>query len=79
MPVRIVDYTLSGPGVQILAPVHPLEAELRRKQEYGKPIDIGSDVWIGGAALILLLVGVRLLAPNSSVSARSHCEAAVKN
>jgi maltose O-acetyltransferase len=51
--VRIGDYTLFGPGVQILTPLHPLEAELRRKQEYGKPIEIGSDVWVGGGALIL--------------------------
>jgi maltose O-acetyltransferase len=57
-PVEIGDYTLIGPGVQILTPVHPLNAELRRRQEYGKPITIGSDVWIGGAALIL--AGVRI-------------------
>ena len=56
--VRIGDYTLFGPGVQILTPMHPLSAELRRKQEYGKHIDIGSDVWVGGGALIL--PGVRI-------------------
>jgi maltose O-acetyltransferase len=52
-PVKIGDYTLFGPSVQILTPVHPLDAELRRKQEYAKPIQIGSDVWVGGGALIL--------------------------
>jgi maltose O-acetyltransferase len=51
--VRIGDYTLFGPSVQILTPMHPLDAELRRKQEYGKPVDIGSDVWVGAGALIL--------------------------
>lgn len=56
--VRIGDYTQFGPGVQILTPLHPLEAALRRKQEYGKPIDIGSDVWVGAGALIL--PGVRI-------------------
>ncbi len=56
--VRIGDYTLLGPGVQILPPLHPLDATLRRSQEYGKPIEIGSDVWIGGGALIL--AGVRI-------------------
>jgi maltose O-acetyltransferase len=56
--VRIGDYTQFGPGVQILTPLHPFDAELRRKQEYGKPIDIGSDVWVGGGALIL--AGVRI-------------------
>ncbi len=56
--VRIGDYTLFGPGVQILTPVHPMNAELRRREEYGKPIEIGADVWVGGAALIL--PGVRI-------------------
>ena len=57
-PIKIGDFTLFGPSVQILTPVHPLEAGLRRKQEYGKPIEIGSDVWVGGGALIL--PGVRI-------------------
>jgi maltose O-acetyltransferase len=57
-PVRIGDYTLFGPGVQILTPVHPMNAELRRREEYGKPIEIGADVWVGGGALIL--PGVRI-------------------
>lgn len=56
--VRIGDYTLFGPGVQILTPVHPMNAELRRREEYGKPVDIGADVWVGGGALIL--PGVRI-------------------
>jgi maltose O-acetyltransferase len=50
--VKIGDYTQFGPGVQILTPMHPFNAELRRKQE------IGSDVWVGGGALIL--PGVRI-------------------
>jgi len=56
--VRIGDYTLFGPGAQILTPVHPMNAELRRREEYGKPIDIGADVWVGDGALIL--AGVRV-------------------
>ena len=56
--VRIGSYTLFGPAVQIYTPMHPLDAELRRKQEFGKPVDIGSDVWIGGGAIIL--PGVRI-------------------
>jgi maltose O-acetyltransferase len=51
--VRIGDFTLFGPAVQVLTPMHPLDAALRRKQEYGKPVEIGSDVWVGAAALIL--------------------------
>jgi maltose O-acetyltransferase len=56
--VRIGDYTMFGPAVQIYTPLHPLDAELRRKQEYGKPVEIGSDVWVGGGALVL--PGVRI-------------------
>ncbi|EIM30979.1 MULTISPECIES: sugar O-acetyltransferase [Microvirga] len=51
--VRIGDYTLFGPAVQILTPMHPLDPALRRKQQYGKPIEIGSEVWVGAGALIL--------------------------
>jgi maltose O-acetyltransferase len=51
--VRIGDYTLFGPGAQVLTPVHPLDPALRRKKEYGKPIEIGADVWVGAGALIL--------------------------
>ena len=50
--VKIGDYTLFGPSVQIYTAAHPLNADLRRKQEFGKPIEIGSNVWIGGGAII---------------------------
>ncbi len=51
-PVTIGDFTLFAPAVQILTATHPLNAELRRRQEFAKPIVIGSDVWVGGAAII---------------------------
>ena len=57
-PVRIGSFTLFGPAVQIYTPMHPMNAEQRRREEYGKPIDIGSDVWVGGGAIIL--PGVRI-------------------
>lgn len=50
--VTIGDYTLFGPAVQIYTATHPMNAELRRKQEFAKPIEIGSDVWVGGGAII---------------------------
>lgn len=56
--VRIGDYTLFGPAVQIYTPMHPFNAVLRRQQEFGKPVEIGSDVWVGGGAIIL--PGVRI-------------------
>lgn len=51
--VTIGDYTMFGPGVQLLTPVHPMNAAERRLKEYGKPISIGNDVWVGGGALVL--------------------------
>jgi maltose O-acetyltransferase len=56
--VRIGSFTLFGPAVQIYTAMHPMNAELRRAQEYAKPVEIGDDVWVGGAAIIL--PGVRI-------------------
>src|SRR3984885_5058805 len=50
--VKIGDFTLFGPAVQIYTATHPMNAQLRRKQEFAKPIEIGSDVWVGGGAII---------------------------
>ena len=50
--VRIGDHVFIAPGVHIYTATHPLKAELRRTQEFGKPVTIGSDVWIGGKAII---------------------------
>lgn len=66
--VTIGDHTLIGPGVQILTPLHPLDAVERRRREFGKPIDIGADVWIGGGALVL--AGVRI-GPRAVIGAGS--------
>src|SRR5262245_54191126 len=56
--VRIGDFTLFAPAVQILTATHPMNAELRRKQEFAKPISIGSDVWVGGGAIVCPGVGI---------------------
>jgi maltose O-acetyltransferase len=56
--VRIGDFTLCGPAVQIYTPRHPFSADHRRREEFGKPIDIGSDVWVGGGAIILAGVSI---------------------
>jgi maltose O-acetyltransferase len=71
--VQIGDYTLFGPGVQILTPLHPFNAEQRRREEYGRPIEIGSDVWVGGGALILagVKVGSRTVIGAGSVVTRN--------
>nr|WRX36690.1 hypothetical protein [uncultured bacterium] len=50
--VRIGDFVFVAPGVHIYTATHPLQAELRRTQEFGQPVTIGSDVWIGGKAVL---------------------------
>lgn len=57
--VTIGDKTQIGPGVQILTADHPRDAAERRSGlEFGRPVTIGRNVWIGGGALIL--PGVRI-------------------
>ena len=52
--VTIGERTQIGPAVQIYAADHPRDAETRRAGlEFGRPVKIGSDVWIGGGAIIL--------------------------
>ncbi|WP_233024862.1 sugar O-acetyltransferase [Rhodopseudomonas boonkerdii] len=54
MSVTIGDRTQIGPGVQLLSADHPRDAATRRKMlEFGRPVTIGADVWIGGGAIIL--------------------------
>ena len=58
-PVTIGDRVKLGPNVQLLAVSHPLDRTLRaRGLEYGEPIEIGDDVWIGGGAILLPGVSV---------------------
>jgi maltose O-acetyltransferase len=52
--VTIGDRTQIGPAVQIYAADHPRDAQSRRAGlEFGRPVRIGCDVWIGGGAIIL--------------------------
>ncbi len=71
-PVTVGDHTLFGPAVQIYTATHPLDAELRRTQESGQPITIGSDVWVGGGAIILpgVTIGSRSVVGAGSVVTR---------
>jgi len=51
--VRIGSHCLIGPKVGIYATGHPLDRKLRRSgAEFGAPITIGNDCWIGGHAVI---------------------------
>jgi len=52
--IRVGARCVIGPQVQLLTPDHPRDHERRATGiEYGRPITIGDDVWIGGGALIL--------------------------
>jgi maltose O-acetyltransferase len=70
--VTIGDFAQFGPSVQILTPLHPMDAQRRRAQEYGSPIEIGPDVWVGGGALILpgVKIGARTVIGAGSVVTR---------
>lgn len=58
-PVRIGDNVLFGPAVQIYTATHPMNAAIRRAGlEFARPIEIGSDVWVGGGAIVC--PGVRI-------------------
>jgi maltose O-acetyltransferase len=53
MKVTIGHNVLFGPSVQIYTATHPIDAAERRKWlEFAKPVTIGSDVWVGGGAII---------------------------
>jgi maltose O-acetyltransferase len=70
--VTIGDCTQFGPAVQVYTATHPMNAALRRTQEFGKPIEIGSDVWVGGGAIICpgVRVGSRSVIGAGSVVTR---------
>jgi len=53
-PIRIGDNVLFGPAVQVYTATHPFDATQRRQGlEFARPVEIGSDVWIGGGVIIL--------------------------
>ncbi len=70
--VRIGSFSLFGPAVQIYTATHPMNAALRRGEESGKPVEIGSDVWVGGGAIILpgVRIGARTVVGAGSVVTR---------
>ena len=51
--IRIGNYTLIGPSVQIYTPHHPLDyRERRQEKEFAYPVTIGDDCWIGGGVIV---------------------------
>lgn len=73
MEVTIGDGVLFGPAVQIYAATHPIDASERRSGlELARPVAIGSDVWVGGGAIICpgVTVGDRTVIGAGSVVTR---------
>jgi maltose O-acetyltransferase len=71
--VEIGDRTLFGPAVQIYTANHPIDsAERAQGLESAKPVRIGSDVWVGGGAIILpgVSIGSRCVIGAGSVVTR---------
>ena len=74
MQVKIGSNVLFGPSVQIYTATHPINAVERRKWlEFAKPIIIGSDVWVGGGAIICpgVTIGDRTVIGAGSVVTRN--------
>ena len=52
-PVIFGDDCMLGPRVSVFAAGHPLDPYERRSGlEYGKPVTVGNNVWIGGGAIL---------------------------
>jgi maltose O-acetyltransferase len=73
-PVRIGDRVFVAPNVQFYAATHPIEAKPRGEMwEFGKPITIGNDVWIGGSSVICpgVTIGDRVVIGAGSIVTKS--------
>ncbi len=52
--ISVGDGCQIGPGVHIYAADHPRDMATRRQGlEFGRPVRLGEEVWVGGGALIL--------------------------
>jgi len=77
--ITIGDRTKIGPAVQLYTADHPRDAFSRRAGlEFGKPIVIGADVWVGGGAIILpgAQIGDGAIIGAGSVVTRDVCAGA---
>lgn len=51
--IEIGDNVLLGPRVMLLTAGHPIDKDIRNQHlEYGLPINIGNDVWIGAGTIV---------------------------
>lgn len=53
-PITIGDNCMCAPNVQLYTATHPLHPVKRNSGlEYGKPITIGDNVWLGGSSVVI--------------------------
>ena len=74
MQVTIGNNVLFGPSVQVYTATHPISAAERRTWlEFAKPVTFGSDIWVGGGAIICpgVTIGDRTVIGAGSVVTRS--------
>jgi maltose O-acetyltransferase len=70
VPVTIGNRVQIAPAVQLLAADHPLDAVSRASgREFGSPITIEDDVWLGGGAIVCpgVTIGARSVIGAGSV------------
>lgn len=73
-PVTIGRNVFFGPRVCVYTATHPIDAQVRASGlEYGKPVTIGDDVWIGGNAVINpgVTIGSNVVIGSGSVVTKS--------
>ena len=86
-PVHIGDNCMLAPGVHIYTATHPLDAEERNSGvEFGKPVNIGNNVWIGAGVQVMprVTIGSNVVIgggsvvvkdiPNNCVAAGNPCK-----
>lgn len=53
-PITIGDNCMCAPNIQLYTATHPLHPVKRNSGlEYGKPITIGDNVWLGGSSVVI--------------------------
>lgn len=77
--VTIGDNVLFGPNVMISTATHPLDPIERLSTEYGSPITIGNNVWLGGNVSIFpgVTIGDNCVIGAGSVVTRDIPESSV--
>ena len=78
--VDVGDRCLLGPDVHVYTATHPVDPAARAAgREYGRPVSIGDDVWVGGRAVVNpgVSVGDNAVVGSGAVVARDVPENAV--